>query len=285
MIRFAKMTCPGYDIYKTSGYREGQPIPLQDAAERITTDMVERGLYVDFVETLVQIDSKGYMGKRYSLRGLDDVLTDLLNSGYSFDKTTGSFFENQEMQVTRNWGRLLDGDERQMAVLRLDIAGNSILVKENQKTLIDKAYGDMRKFVTRAVVSRLGRLWTWEGDGALAVFMLGDFTRWSIYAGIEILNEMFIYNKVDNPLNSAINLRLSVHSGPIVYSKSEAQCLKTDTVRKAIKLESQAAVPNSLVISDTLAVAQDQALLDVFSNVKSVSTEKYRIYQVSMANE
>jgi class 3 adenylate cyclase len=285
MIRFAKMACPGYDIYKTSGYREGQPIPLADAAERVTSDIVERGHYVDFVELLVQIDSKGYMGKRYSIRGLDDVLTDLLNAGYSFDKTTGQFFENQAMQVTRNWGRLLDGDERQMSVLRLDIAGNSILVKEHPKALIDKAYGDLRKFVTRAVVSRLGRLWTWEGDGALAVFMLGDYSRWSIYAGIEILNEMFIYNKVDNPLGVGINLRMAVHSGPIVYSKSEAQCLKSDTVKKAIKLESQAAVPNSLAISDTLAVAQEQALLDVFSNTKSVSTEKYRLYQVNQASE
>lgn len=285
MIRFAKMTCPDYDIYKSSGYREAHPIAPQDAADRITSDMVERGYYVDFVETLVQIDTNGYMGRRYSMRGLDDVLSDLLNAGYSFDKTTGQFFENQDMQITRNWGRLLDGDERQMAVLRLDIAGNSVLVKEHSKTLIDKAYGEVRKIVTRAVVSRLGRLWTWEGDGALAVFMLGDYARLSIFAGIEILNEMFVYNKVDNPLNSGINLRLSVHSGPVVYSNSEAECLKSDTVRKAIKLESQAAVPNSLVISESLAVAQDQPLLDFFSAVKNVSTEKYRSYKVNLASD
>jgi len=285
MLRFAKMTNPDYDIYESSGYPQGHPITGQDAADRISADMVEDGLYVDFVETLINVNSKGYMGRRYDLRGLDDVITDVIQAGYSYDKTTGQFFENQERQITRNWGRLMEGDERQMAVLRLDIAGNSILVKENPKQQIDKAYGNLRKIVTRAVVSRLGRLWTWEGDGALVVFMLGDYSRMAIFAGVEILNEMYLYNKIDNPLNSAVNLRLSVHSGYVVYSENEAQCLKSETVQKAMILESKAAAPNSLVISESLAVTQDQNLLDIFSNVKAVSTEKYRVYKISQEKE
>jgi len=285
MLRFAKMTNPGYDIYKSSGYPEGHPITSQDAAERISADMVEDGLYVDFVQTLIHVDTKGYMGRRYNLRGLDDVITDVIQAGYSYDKTTGQFFENQEKQITRNWGRLMEGDERQMALLRLDIAGNSVLVKENPKQQIDKAYGDLRKFVTKAVISRLGRLWTWEGDGALCAFMLGDYNRMAIFAGMEILNEMFLYNKIGNPLNSSINLRLAVHSGHVVYSTSEAQCLKAEVVKKTINLESKVAVPNSMVISESLAVSQDQNLLDVFSGIKVLSSDKYRMYQVSYAKD
>jgi len=285
MVRFAKMTNRGYDIYKRSGYPQGHPITNQDAAERISADMVEDGLYVDFVETLIHVDTKGYMGRRYNLRGLDDVITDVIQAGYSYDKTTGQFFENQEKQITRNWGRLMEGDERQMALLRLDIAGNSILVKENPKQLIDKAYGDLRKIVTKAVISRLGRLWTWEGDGALGAFMLGEYNRMAIFAGVEILNEMFLYNKIGNPLNSSINLRISVHSGSVVYSESEAQCLKSEVVRKTINLEAKIAVPNSMVISESLAVSQDQNLLDIFSKVKVSSADKYRMYQVSYAKE
>jgi len=285
MLRFAKMTNPDYDIYKSSGYPQGHPITGQDAADRISADMVEDGLYVDFVETLINVNAKGYMGRRYDLRGLDDVVTDVIQAGYSYDKTTGQFFENQERQITRNWGRLMEGDERQMAVLRLDIAGNSILVKENPKQKIDKAYGHLRKIVTRAVVSRLGRLWTWEGDGALAVFMLGDYSRMAIFAGVEILNEMYLFNKMDNPLNSGVNLRLSVHSGYITYSKNEAQCLKSETVQKAMILESKVAAPNTLVISESLAVTQDQNLLDIFSTVKVSSADKYRVYTISQEKD
>ena len=285
MVRFVKMVYPDYDIYKSSGYPQGQPIANQDAATRIVTDLVQDGYYVDFVETLITIDSEGYMGHRYVLKGLDNIVSDVIQAGYNYDKTTGQFFENQRERISRNWGRLLDGDERQMAVMRLDIAGNSVLVKENPKPLIDKAYGDLRKIVTKAVVSRLGRLWSWEGDGALTAFMLGKYSRMAIFSGIEILNELLLYNKMYNSLNTDIKIRLSVHSGSMVYSRSETECLKADTVRKAITLESKAALPNSLVISESLAVTQDQGLLNIFSDTKAVSADKYRIYQVSQAKE
>ena len=285
MVRFAGMAYPNYDIYENSGYLEGHPIANQDAASRIVTDMIQDGYYMDFVEILITINSQGYMGNRYVLRGFDEVISDIIQAGYSYDNTTKQFYENQRERITRNWGRLMDGDDRHMAVLRLDIAGNSILVKENPKQLIEKAYGDLRKIVTKAVVSRIGRLWTWEGDGALGVFMLGDYSRMAICTAMEILNEMFLYNKINNPLNSEIKLRLSVHSGHLVYSQSETECLKEDIVQKAIILESKAAIPNSLVISESLAVSQDQALLNIFSNTKAVSAEKYRIYQVNQENK
>jgi class 3 adenylate cyclase len=285
MIRFAKMVNPEYDIYKRSGYPSGHPIANQDAANRIVIDMVQDGHYVDFVELLIKADTRGHMGRHYEFRGMNDVITDVIQAGFNYDQATGQFFENQKERITRNWGRLLAGDERQMAVLWLDVAGSSILVKENPATAIEKAYADLRKIVTGAVVSRLGRLWTWEGDGALGVFMLSNYSSMAIFAGMDILNRMFLYNKADNPLRTDINIRLSVHSGSLAYSNSEAECLRADTVRRTKSLESKAAVPNSLVISESLAVTQDQALLDVFSNAKSVSGDKYRIYQVREVKE
>jgi len=161
--------------------------------------------------------------------------------------------------------------------------GNSNLVRDNPKQLIDKAYSDLRKIVTTAVVSRLGRLWVWEGDGAMGVFMFDYYTRMAIFAAMNILGEVFLYNRTDNPLKSDINLRISVHSGDLVYTKNETKVSKSDVVKTAIMLESKAAIPNSLVISDTLARSQYQSLLDVFSDVKSLpnSAGKYRMYYVS----
>jgi class 3 adenylate cyclase len=284
MIRFAGMTIPDYDIYARSGFPRGYPITGQDAANQIVIDMLQDGYYVDFIELLIKINNKGFMGRHYAFRGLDDVISDVIQAGYSFDQTTGQFFENQSQQVTRNWGRLIEGNERQMAVMRMDIAGNSILVKENPKQLIDKAYGDLREIVSKSVISRLGRLWVWEGDGALGVFMLGNYSCMAIMAAIDILNEMFLYNKMRNPLKSDIKLRISVHSGDFFYTEDDKKCLKADIVRKAVTLESKAAVPNSLVISESLAMSQDQALISIFSNMKVLDSDKYRIYQVRMQN-
>jgi len=287
MNRFAKMTNPDYDLYKSLGFSKGHPIGIHEAADRIVGDMVQSGYYIDFVETLIMVDSKGYMGHQFAFRGLDNVIGDVLQAGYSYDKTTGIFFEDQSKQVTRNWGRLMEGDERSMSVLRLDIVGNSLLVKNNPKQLVDKTYSYLREVVNTAVVSRLGRLWTWEGDGALGVFMLGDYSRLAIFAGMEILNGMFIFNKTENQLNSPVKLRISAHSGNITYSDNETKILKADTVRTAVNLESKAAVPNSLVISESLAMSQDQSLVDIFSNAKTVpnSTEKYRIYQFTQEKD
>jgi len=287
MSRFAKMTNPEYDLQKSFGFSKGHPIGIHEAADRIVADMVADGYYIDFVETLMNVEAKGYMGHKYNFRGLDDVVGDVLQAGFSYDKATGQFFEDQSKQITRNWGRLIEGDERQMAVLRLDVVGNTVLVKENPKALIDKTYSGLRKIVTTAVVSRLGRLWTWEGDGALAVFMLGDYSRMAIFAGLEIINEMFMFNKMDNLLNSGIKLRVAVHSGHLTYSESETQYTKADTVKRAITLESKAAVPNSLVVSESLAMSQDQSLLNIFSDSKVVpnSTEKYRMYHVNMGKD
>jgi len=283
MNRFAKMTNPDYDIHKSLGFSKGHPIGVHEAADRIVGDMVQSGYYIDFVETLIKVDSSGYMGNKFALRGLDDVISDLINAGYSYDKTTGLFFEDQNQQLTRNWGRLMEGDEQMMAVMRLDITGNSLLVKNNPKNLIDKAYGDLRNIVTKAVVSRIGRIWSWEGDGALGVFMFGNYSRAAIFAGIEILNEMFLYNKMDNPLASDIKLRIAVHSGHLIYSENETKLSKADTVHTAVTLESKAALPNSLVISESLAMSQDVALHGIFSDRKTVpnSTDKFRIYQVN----
>jgi len=284
MARFAKMAYPDYDIYEKSGFPKGIPIPPQDAASRIVDDMLQGGYYLDFVELLLRIDSQGYMGHRYKMTGLDEVFGGVIEAGFSYDKITGQFFEDQQKRITKNWSRLLKGEERTMAVLRMDIVGNSILVKENPKDQIEKAYNGLRKIVTQSIVSRLGRLWSWEGDGALGAFMLGSYSRMAILAGIEILNEMFFYNRLSNPLNSEIKIRLSVHSGTIVYSDNEVDYLKADTVKKAIALESKAAIPNSVVISESLAVTQDQALLNIFSDQKITSAEKYRFYQLNQIN-
>ena len=112
MVRFATLVNPQYSIYKRTGLKEGMPISNQSAAQRIVADMIQDGYFVDFVETLINIEAKGYMGRRYTMWGLNDVVAGLLKEGYSFDKVSGQFFENQRERISPDWGRLQEGDER-----------------------------------------------------------------------------------------------------------------------------------------------------------------------------
>ena len=277
MIRFAQLVNPNYNIYRRTGLSEGMPIPSQNAAERIVADMIQDGYYVDFVEALIRIDREGYMGSCYDLKGLGNVVASLMDEGYSFDKVSGQFFENQEEHISLNWGRLQEGDERKMAVLRLDIAGNSALVKNNPRPRIEKAYNDIRGIVNRIVTSRLGRLWSWEGDGVIAAFLLGPMEKMAVYAGMEILHELFLYNRLRNPLSSPINVRLGAQIGQVRYSDDAIERLKNETVKQATFLETLAA-NNALSVSFNLYINMDQGTLNLFSDEKISGGCKYRLY-------
>jgi class 3 adenylate cyclase len=282
MVRFARIVYPEYDLYRRTGLSEGMPISNQSAAQYVVTDLIQDGYFSDFVEALIQIDAKGYMGRRYTLKGLQDVIAGVIQEGYSYDPVSSQFFENQRERISPNWGRLRDGDERKMTVLRLDMAGSSQLVRQNPRTKIEKAYRDLRLIVSRAVTSRIGRLWAWEGDGALAAFSFGPTEKSSVFCGMEILHELFFYNKLRNPLGSPIDVRIGVHIGSIQYFDDEMARLKNDTIKQAVKLEALAAV-NSLGVSYNVFVTMDQNTLNLFGPEKSGPAGKYRLYKLGLA--
>jgi hypothetical protein len=281
MSRCAKLANPDYNIYERTGIREGIPIVKQTAAHRIVTDMIQEGLYIDFVETLVKIDSIGYMGKIYPMRGLDEVIQGLINEGYFFDEISGQFIENQEERISCNWGRLSDGDERRMGLLRLDIVDNSTLVKNNSKSKIDQAYNDVHNIVEKSVTSRYGRIWSQEGDGILAAFLIGRMDKMVTLAGIEIIHELFFYNRLHNPLSTPINVRLGACIGQVWYSDSEMERLKNEAVKEVTFFESLAP-NNAFCVSYNLYVSIDQHILDLFNNQKTGSGRKYRLYKVGL---
>jgi class 3 adenylate cyclase len=264
MIRFATHVYPEYNIYKEAGLRENQPLSNQNAALRIVEDFIAAERFIDLVEFLIQVELKGYMGRQYTLRGLNDVISGIIQEGYSYDNATGQFFENQSARVSNSWGRLIDGDERNMAVFRLDVVDNSVLVKHNNAKAVEKAYKDLRSIVSQAVVSRLGRLWSWEGDGALAAFLFGYKERAAVFAGMNILHELYLYNLLVNPLNAPIKVRVAAHVGPVYYWDDPVELLKNETIRETVNIESRAVQTDTFGISDGIFLSIDRGLQDLF---------------------
>jgi class 3 adenylate cyclase len=280
MIAFAQQVLPGYDLRSRLGVSERIPVSNYTAAQRIIQDMDSEGHFIDFVEFLIRVDNEGFMGHTISMRGLDDVTGAVVREGYLYDKTARQFFENQRERISPNWGRLKNGDERQMSALRLDIAGNSALVKNNPQNKIQKAYAALREIVSQAVISRYGRLWSWEGDGALAVFFPGPREKAAVFCGMDILHEVFFYNKLKNPLSDPIMLRIGAHVGKVRYFDNSLERLKNETIKETVKLEE--AVPNnSLGVSYNLFIAMEQGILNLLGPEKNREGRKYRVYQVS----
>jgi class 3 adenylate cyclase len=282
MVRFARIVYPEYNVYRRTGLSEGMPLSNQSAAQYIVSDMIRDGRFIDFVEALIRIDAAGYMGRRYALKGLNDVVTGLIQDGYSYDPVSAQFFENQRERISPNWGRLNEGDERKMTLLRLDIAGNSQMVRQNPRNKIEKAYADLRLMVNRAVTSRLGRLWSWEGDGALAAFLFGPIEKSAVFCGMDILHDVFFYNRLKNPLSGPLALRIGVHIGPVRYSGDETERLKNDTVKQALALEARAAV-NSMGVSYNVFITMDQNTVNLFGPEQNGPGGKYRLYKLGLA--
>jgi len=282
MVRFVRLVDPEYDLYERSGIPQNIPITNQMAAERIVEDIVGDGRLIDFIETLLKVDSDGYMGRAYPIKGLGQIVKILTQEGFLFDRSTGQFFENTHERASPDWGRLHDGDERQAAVLRLDVVANSALVQQNALDKIEKAYSGLRTIVTRAVVGRFGRVWSWEGDGTLAAFMFGQKERSAVLAGMEILNELFFYNRLANPLDSPLRVRIAAHAGPIRYRESIIELLKNDTIKDVIQIESTATPPDTLSSSTNLFVSIDRVIQDRFGPEQQAAVCKVRQYAVNL---
>lgn len=138
MLRFMELMDPSYDFYTRSGIPHNIPVTNQMAAERIVSDAAEDGRFIDLVEVLVKVDSIGYMGRNYPIKGLAQIVKAINQEGFVFDSASGQFFENSSERASPDWGRLHDGDERQTALLRLDIASNSSIVKNNPVEQVDQ---------------------------------------------------------------------------------------------------------------------------------------------------
>ncbi|MDR1374385.1 MAG: hypothetical protein LBJ24_05370 [Treponema sp.] len=142
---------------------------------------------------------------------------------------------------------------------------------------MEKAYGDLRFIVSKAVIGRTGRLWSWEGDGALAVYLFGSKEQSAVFSGMEILHELYFYNQLRNPLNKPIRIRMAVHIGPVHYYDNVVERLKNETIKQTLNLES-AVPPNSLGISHSLGGSIDQSITDLCIPEFAAQNKRYWLY-------
>lgn len=282
IVRLARIVVPGYNIHERSGIPENIPITAQTAAEQVVKDIIAEGRYLQLIELLIKIDCSGYMGREYHLLYMRDLIKTILAEGYSYDSVTGLFMENAQNQISPHWGRLVQGDEFQLALLRLDIVQNSELVRAHESSQIDAAYGELRNIVSRSVLSRMGRIWFWEGDGCLAAFVFGKKERSAVLAGMEILHNLFFYNRLSNPLSKPLQVRLAVHGGPVKYIEDPVELKKNETLREINHVESRFGRPDTLVVTSNVFLSIDRVIQDRFSPEQIMDSYKLRNYSIQL---
>ncbi|HPE37057.1 MAG TPA: hypothetical protein PK625_07900 [Spirochaetales bacterium] len=268
-IRMAKSLIEGYNLNQRMGFPPSVPVPVQDAVKRIVEDLLDAGLMLETIEWLIQVDRHGYMGKQYPIVGIDDILAGMEEVGYTLDPESELFYEDARRFRTPGWGRLREGVEYPITLLRLDIARNSRLVRANASCDVESAYEALRDIVRRLVEKRRGRLWSWEGDGGLAAFHYGHPNISAVLSGVDIMNELLLYNLVDNPLDKPIQVRLAAHAGYLRYTEHQSELLRTELVRETTEIEERYTPPETFSVSATIAPHVDEIIKKCFVHLDS----------------
>lgn len=248
MVKLAARVIPGYNLYQRSGFPESIAIPQIDAARQIVRDIEQSDLLARFVEVLIDVHENGVMGRKFPISLLPQIINEIESMGYAYRIQDGIFIESEDGVKTKGWSVLREGLFYDFSFLRVDIVGNTELVRMYPEKEISRLYSDLQELFGRLVENREGRVWNWEGDGGLAAFYFSNKNIDATICGIELLLELFLYNLLERPIRKPLALRVAVHTGQCRFLNNTEQ-IESETLKRVNLIESQQTEANSLTIS------------------------------------
>ena len=279
MVHLARGLLGSYDLNDRTGFPQSIPIPSRTAAQQIVEDTVEAGLFLDFVALLLEIERLGMAGRKYRFPRLGAIMSEIMETGYRYDVEIRSFVEDTSIRTTRNWGVLREGETYVMAFVGIDVVGNSRLVKQYGNTVMRGVYADVRRMAATAAEKRNGRLWGWEGDGGVLAFTFEEHNQRATLAGIELLNEVFLYNLTGCTVDGGVHVRLTVHNGPCEYHDNGSE-LKVDTLKRLWDVDDRFGRPDTLILTDAVFPSLDRQVTSVLVPVPISRDQNCYAYSV-----
>lgn len=276
---------PDYSYHESLGITESVSITAQDAARKIITDIRDRNLFPDFVVAMIKAQKGSLFGKKYHFIHMPDILSELNEFGLLYDSSSEMFMENPEVRRTRNWSVLQEDHEYLVTLMRLDLAGNSKIVRKYDSSKIKHAYTALREITKEVVEYRNGRIWRWDGDGGIAAFHFRKRIENAVLSSMEILHRMFLFNHFLNKLPVNLKVRIAVDTGHMAYTSNEEKLMQCETVKKAIDLEANHTSPDSITIGSDSLTCLKQNLVHKFKETKTHSTRKLYSYKIEWRDE
>ncbi len=280
MKHLAKRIIPDYDLYKRTGFPKSFAIPSIDAAKQIVKDIIDSNLYFQLIQTLIHMNQEGFMGKRIRISYLNDIIKEIYSNGFLFDSENLIFVENPKVHKTRNWGSLQENESYSIALLSIDIIGNTRIVQKYSKEIVETTYTELDFIVQNAIDKRNGRFWMWEGDGGVIAFFFGNKNEDATLSALEIMNNLFLYNRTICKLTEPLNIRISVHSGICEYTDKNDYFKKTGVMKTINEMEKSHSKANSICISYPVRMMLDGFIANQFLPLGSSNTSKFYRYEL-----
>jgi hypothetical protein len=252
MIHLVRRIIPDYDLYRRMGVSQGHSIPHGDGAQQIARDMRELNYFPDFVSLMAQAETLGVHGKKYHFPRLGHVIELMAEEGLIYNSNTYSFIEDSRKSISKNWGVLREGQLAHFTILKLDLVKNTEMVRQNDAEIVNKIFSIIKQDIIEIVQSRLGRVWSWEGDGGVCAFYFGSRHEQAVYSAMEILHRIFLFNHFTNRLDRPIQLRQAVMTGPVEFSQKEGIIMMEDTIRRSCQLEEKFSQADNITVTQEI---------------------------------
>ncbi len=267
MEHLVKRLLPNYDLNQRTGFPHSISIPNLDAARQIVYDINDSALFPQFVNILVEISNRGWMGKQYDIAYLHDIVKEMREHGFVYDSHNKLFVEDQSVRRTRNWGVLREGYEYVLTFLRFDIVGNSELVRKYSAEMINYTYSDFGEIVKAAIYSRNGRIWSWEGDGGLVLIPFDGETCEAVLTAVRMQINRTVISIEECRLGLTVSYRIAMHLGNTVYrSRGETGTIISDSINSLYHLGQKFARPGDLLLTEEMERFIPAGIRDLFVN-------------------
>lgn len=281
MIHLIREIFPNYDVHARTGYPESLSIPNMEVAGQIVADILTAEEFPNFLTLLIRAQEEGIMGRKYPVGHLREIIKETFDLGLIYDSVNKVFVEDPKVRQTRNWGILDEGKEYTLAFLAVDIVGNTRLVRTYREAVVHQAYADLKEITQNTVAHRNGRIWNWEGDGGLIAFFLGNKHMSAAVSAIEIIHEMYLYNRLRCALDEPLSIRIGVHGGPCEYSNTLENLDRIQTIVETYELERKSP-SNGVTISAVIKVMLEEIISQKFRAVGSGKNGPFA-YQLEFA--
>jgi hypothetical protein len=94
MTMLVRLMLNNYDINKQTGFPEISPCPGENAALQIVMDIKKAGLYLYLIQHMIILNNDGYMGRRYPIKHLRQIILELRELGTIYDQENKLFVED-----------------------------------------------------------------------------------------------------------------------------------------------------------------------------------------------
>jgi class 3 adenylate cyclase len=243
---------PNFSIYEISGFGEKIVIPRKVAADCVLQYFNTEQRLLEFIAFMFSREGHGMSGGVIQLKSPERLVQLLREAGWIYNAENARFQKDQSLEQTSGWGFMRAGQEYAFCFASIDVVASSELVRTNVKDDVETSMKLLYQYVQKHVDFWDGRIWSWYGDGGVAVFHGDHSAPMSALAMISILNYLPVFNIQENQLRAEndIKLRIGMHYGAAIF-QNEVNKITSEDMKIAQEIEKHYSAPNALSVSIT----------------------------------